>query len=162
VAGAAALIATEANKQKRHMPVRRLIEQAGPVVQALKPCMMMSPLSVSQFLPSTMRYDLVIFDEASPVKPADAINCIYRGQQLVIAGDQKQLPPTPFFDKLDSDSGDEWSEEQFEDFESILDVAKGSGGLQSIALRWHYRSQREDLITYSNYRFYDGGSPSSV
>jgi hypothetical protein len=156
VAGAAALIATEANKQKRHMPVRRLIEQAGPVVQALKPCMMMSPLSVSQFLPSTMRYDLVIFDEASQVKPADAINCIYRGQQLVIAGDQKQLPPTPFFDKLDSDSGDEWSEEQLEDFESILDVAKGSGGLQSIALRWHYRSQHEDLITYSNYRFYDG------
>jgi len=155
-AGAAGLIAAEANKQRRHMPIRRLVEQAGVVVQALKPCMMMSPLSVSQFLPPTMRFDLVIFDEASQVKPADAINCIYRGRQLVIAGDQKQLPPTPFFDKLDSDSGDEWEEEQLDEFESVLDVAKGSGALSSMALRWHYRSQHEDLITYSNYSFYDG------
>jgi len=155
-AGAAGLIAAEAYKQKRHMPIRRLIEQAAPVVQALKPCMMMSPLSVSQFLPPTMRFDLVIFDEASQVKPADAINCVYRGRQLVIAGDQKQLPPTPFFDKLDSDSGDEWEEEQLEEYESVLDVAKGSGALRAMALRWHYRSQHEDLITYSNYSFYDG------
>jgi hypothetical protein len=155
-AGAAGLIAAEANKQRRHMPIRRLIEQAAPVVQALKPCMMMSPLSVSQFLPPTMRFDLVIFDEASQVKPADAINCVYRGRQLVIAGDQKQLPPTPFFDKLDSDSGDEWEEEQIEEYESVLDVAKGSGALRAMALRWHYRSQHEDLITYSNYSFYDG------
>lgn len=155
-AGAAGLIATEANKQRRHMPIRRLIEHAAPIVQALKPCMMMSPLSVSQFLPPTMRFDLVIFDEASQVKPADAINCVYRGRQLVIAGDQKQLPPTPFFDKLDSDSGDEWEEEQLEEYESVLDVAKGSGALRAIALRWHYRSQHEDLITYSNYSFYDG------
>jgi hypothetical protein len=155
-AGAAGLIAAEANKQRRHMPIRRLIEQAAPVVQALKPCMMMSPLSVSQFLPPTMRFDLVIFDEASQVKPADAINCVYRGRQLVIAGDQKQLPPTPFFDTLDSDSGDEWEEEQLEEYESVLDVAKGSGALRAMALRWHYRSQHEDLITYSNYSFYDG------
>ena len=155
-AGAAGLIAAEANKQRRHMPIRRLIEQAAPVVQALKPCMMMSPLSVSQFLPSTMRFDLVIFDEASQVKPADAINCVYRGRQLVIAGDQKQLPPTPFFDKLDSDSGDEWEEDQLEEYESVLDKAKGSGAFRAMALRWHYRSQHEDLITYSNYSFYDG------
>jgi hypothetical protein len=155
-AGAAGLIATEANKQKRHMPIRRLIEQAAPVVQALKPCMMMSPLSVSQFLPPSLRFDLVIFDEASQVKPADAINCIYRGRQLVIAGDQKQLPPTPFFDRLDADSGDDWEEDQLEEYESVLDVAKGSGVLRAMALRWHYRSQHEDLITYSNYSFYDG------
>jgi superfamily I DNA and/or RNA helicase len=116
------------------MPIRRLIEEAAPVVQALKPCMMMSPLSVSQFLPPTMQFDLVIFDEASQVKPADAINCVYRGRQLIIAGDQKQLPPTPFFDKLDADTGDEWDEGQLDEFESVLDVAKGSGRWGSVGI----------------------------
>lgn len=155
-AGAAAIIAAEANKQRRHMPIRRLIDQTAPVVQALKPCLMMSPLSVSQFLPASMTFDMVIFDEASQVRPADAINCIYRGKQLVVAGDQKQLPPTPFFEKFESDSGDEWEEEQLEEFESVMDIAKGSGAIRPIGLRWHYRSQHEDLITYSNYSFYDG------
>ena len=154
-AGAAGLIASEANKQRRHMPIRVLVEQAAPVVQALKPCMMMSPLSVSQFLPSSMRFDVVVFDEASQVRPADAINCIYRGRQLIVAGDQKQLPPTPFFDRLENDASDEWEEDQLENYESVLDTAKGAG-LRSLALRWHYRSQHEDLITYSNYSFYDG------
>jgi superfamily I DNA and/or RNA helicase len=96
--------------------------------------MMMSPLSVSQFLPPTMQFDLVIFDEASQVKPADAINCVYRGRQLIIAGDQKQLPPTPFFDKLDADTGDEWDEGQLDEFESVLDVAKGSGRWGSVGI----------------------------
>jgi very-short-patch-repair endonuclease len=137
------------------MPIRVLMEQAAPVVQALKPCMMMSPLSVSQFLPPSLRFDLVIFDEASQVQPADAINCIYRGRQLIVAGDQKQLPPTPFFDRLDNDSTDEWDDDQSDKFESVLDTAKGAG-LRSLALRWHYRSQHEDLITYSNYSFYAG------
>jgi len=116
---------------------------------------MMSPLSVSQFLGPGLRFDLIIFDEASQVRPSDAINCIYRGQRLIIAGDEHQLPPSSFFDYSRFDGDDEYDEEQLEVFESVLDVAK-AGGLKSLSLRWHYRSQDEALITFSNYSFYEG------
>ncbi len=92
--GAAGTIKREAEKQRKHMPVRKLLEEAGEVAQALKPCFMMSPLTVSQFLPSSLKFDAVVFDEASQVRPSDAINCVYRGSQLIVAGDDKQLPPT--------------------------------------------------------------------
>ena len=118
---------------------------------------MMSPLSVSQFLPADFTFDAVIFDEASQVKEADAIGCIYRGSQLIVAGDDKQLPPTSFFDRMadtDEDELDEASEEVL-GFESVLDRCKAQG-FTPLPLRWHYRSRHEDLITYSNYRFYDG------
>ena len=146
----------EAEKKRRHMPVRRLLEVTGEVAQALKPCFMMSPLTVSQFLPPALHFDAVIFDEASQVRPSDAINCIYRGSQLIIAGDDKQLPPTSFFEAVSVDENDEWEEDQFEEFESILKLGKGSGGLRELPLKWHYRSQHEDLIAYSNYSFYEG------
>ncbi len=154
--GAAGVIKREAEKQRRHMPVRKLLENAGEVAQLLKPCFMMSPLTVSQFLPASIHFDAVIFDEASQVPPYDAINCIYRGKQLVIAGDDKQLPPTSFFEAVSVDGDDEWEEDQFEEFESVIKAAKGSGGFRELPLRWHYRSHHEDLITYSNYSFYDG------
>lgn len=159
--GAAGIIQREATKQRRHMPVRELLQQAGEVAQALKPCFMMSPLTVSQFLPSTMSFDTVIFDEASQVRPSDAINCIYRGSHLIVAGDDKQLPPTSFFERVGvSGDDDEWDEDQFDDFESVLSLCKGSGGMRELPLRWHYRSQHEGLITYSNYAFYaPGGHP---
>ena len=80
--GAAGIIKREAEKQRRHMPVRKLLEQSAEVAQLLKPCFMMSPLTVSQFLPRPMRFDAVLFDEASQVRPSDAINCIFRGKQL--------------------------------------------------------------------------------
>ncbi|WP_137725716.1 DUF3320 domain-containing protein [Prescottella subtropica] len=152
---AAQLITREAEKKTRHKPVRALLEEAGALVQQLKPCFMMTPLAVSQFLSSSMRFDVVIFDEASQVLPSDAVNCVYRGRQLIVAGDQKQLPPTDFFsastDLVDDEDGDE-----LDVFQSVLDLAKGAGGLTSLPLNWHYRSRHEDLITYSNYRFYDG------
>lgn len=154
--GAAGIIKREAEKQRRHMPVRKLLEQTAEVAQLLKPCFLMSPLTVSQFLPPPLRFDAVIFDEASQVRPCDAINCVYRGKQLVIAGDDKQLPPTSFFEAVSVDGDDEWEEDQFEDFESIIKLGKGSGGLRELPLRWHYRSQHEDLIAYSNFSFYDG------
>lgn len=154
-AGAVGTLLSEARKKRRHMPVRRLLERTAPAVQALKPCFMMSPLTVSQFLPQKVRFDAIIFDEASQVRPSDAINCLYRGSQLIVAGDEKQLPPSAFFQKSVADNGDEWEEDQLEEFESILDNCK-RGSLRSIPLRWHYRSQHEALITYSNYRFYDG------
>ena len=92
--GEAAIIRREAEKKKKHMPVRTLIERTRHVTQAIKPCFMMSPLAVSQYLPADLRFDVVIFDEASQVSPGDAINCIYRGSALILAGDQKQLPPS--------------------------------------------------------------------
>lgn len=151
--GAAGVIAREAEKKTRHKPIRTLLEQAGGVAQALKPCFMMSPLSVSQYLPGNMRFDVVIFDEASQVMPADAVNCIYRGSQLIVAGDQKQLPPTAFFTTTVDEPDDE---DAPDNFDSVLDLCKASGAITSLPLSWHYRSLHEDLITYSNYGFYDG------
>ncbi|MCA1839967.1 MAG: DUF3320 domain-containing protein [Actinobacteria bacterium] len=154
--GAAGIIQNEANKKRRHRPIRTLLGDTTLVTQSLKPCFMMSPLTVSQFLPPSLRFDVVIFDEASQVRPSDSINCVYRGNQLIVAGDQKQLPPTAFFEKVGLDEGDEYVEDQLEEFESILDLCKGSGGMTSLSLRWHYRSQHESLITFSNYSFYEG------
>ncbi len=154
--GAPALIQKEAQKKSRHKPIRLLMKEAGSVIQDLKPCFMMSPLTVSQFLPPDLRFDVVIFDEASQVPPSDAVNCIYRSAELIVAGDQKQLPPTSFFERVSLDGGDQYQEDELEDFESILDLCKGNVGLKSLSLRWHYRSQHEALITFSNYSFYDG------
>jgi hypothetical protein len=152
-AGPAAVIAHEANKKSRHKPIRRLLDETGSIVQALKPCFMMSPLSVSQYLPPTLEFDVVIFDEASQVMPADSVNCIYRGKQLIVAGDQKQLPPTSFFSSADVETDDE---DEPDNFDSVLDLCKASGAMVSLPLSWHYRSLHEDLITYSNYRIYEG------
>ncbi|WP_024794789.1 DUF3320 domain-containing protein [Tomitella biformata] len=149
----AQVIIREAEKKTRHKPIRTLLQETGSLAQELKPCFMMSPLSVSQYLPPTVKFDVVIFDEASQVLPSDAINCVYRANQLIVAGDQKQLPPTDFFSAGD-DSEDE--DDEVDVFQSVLDLAKGAGGLTSLPLNWHYRSRHEDLITYSNYRFYDG------
>ncbi|ANS29905.1 hypothetical protein R1CP_26285 [Rhodococcus opacus] len=151
----AQIILREAQKKTRHKPVRQLLVETGSLTQELKPCFMMSPLSVSQYLPPRFKFDVVIFDEASQVLPSDAINCVYRGRQLIVAGDQKQLPPTDFFSVGDDASGDD-EDDEVDVFQSVLDLAKGAGGLTSLPLNWHYRSRHEDLITYSNYRFYGG------
>lgn len=158
IAGAAGVIARQAQLQKKHKPIRKLLEEAGSVVLDLKPCFMMSPLSVSQYLPPGFTFDVVIFDEASQVRPSDAINCVYRGRQLIVAGDQKQLPPSAFFARgaAADDDGVGNDDDEVEDFESVLDLCKAAGGLPSLPLNWHYRSQHESLITYSNYSFYEG------
>jgi very-short-patch-repair endonuclease len=117
----------------------------------------MSPLSVSQFLgPELMRFDIVVFDEASQIVPEDAIGAIYRGKTVIVAGDNKQLPPTPFFQKSLADETD-WDEttEDIEVFDSILDECLGID-LPTKTLRWHYRSKHEGLIAFSNKRFYEG------
>ncbi|HKE51724.1 MAG TPA: AAA domain-containing protein, partial [Actinomycetes bacterium] len=156
--GQSALIQREASKKRKHMPVRRLIDRTMHVVQAVKPCFMMSPLSVSQYLPADMTFDVVIFDEASQLMPGDAINCIYRGRSLITAGDQKQLPPTTFFTPTTEDPTEEWTEENesTKDFESIMDLVKAAGVFKSLPLRWHYRSRHEGLIAFSNTSFYNG------
>lgn len=157
LAGDAAHINKEAEKKKRHLPVRRLLERAGETAQLLKPCFMMSPLSVSKFLPPGLHFNVVIFDEASQVREADAANCIYRGGHLIVAGDQKQLPPTSFFDRMaDTDDEDiDESDIDVDGFDSILDCCKAQG-FPSLPLEWHYRSHHESLIVYSNHSFYDG------
>lgn len=156
--GESAVIHREAEKKKKHMPVRTLIERSRHVTQAIKPCFMMSPLAVSQYLPPDLHFDVVIFDEASQVSPGDAINCIYRGSALILAGDQKQLPPGNFFAGGTADDEEEWSEDSDDtaEFESILDHAKASGAYRSLTLRWHYRSLHEALIAFSNASFYEG------
>jgi hypothetical protein len=149
------LLRREALKRRRHMPVRKLLAAIPNVLSELKPCLMMSPLTVSHFLAPTHHFDLVIFDEASQVPPQDAINCIYRGDQLVVAGDSKQLPPTPFFQVAEAE--ETWSEddnETTEDMESILDSCQALLPLHS--LLWHYRSRHESLIAFSNNHVYDG------
>ncbi|MFI8191467.1 DUF3320 domain-containing protein [Streptomyces sp. NPDC085946] len=154
--GQAAILSRQAKLQRRHMPVRRLLDETRDVVQRLKPCFMMSPLTVSQYLPSDFHFDVVIFDEASQVLPQDAVNAVYRGDALIVAGDPRQLPPTSFFSAGgDADDDDEWDEEAPDSFESILDACKASGVLRELSLRWHYRSRHEDLIAFSNHEFYD-------
>jgi hypothetical protein len=155
-AGESAIIRAEAQKKARHRPIRTLLNDAGTVVRALTPCFMMSPLSVSQYLGPDFTFDVVIFDEASQVRPSDAINCIYRGKRLIVAGDEKQLPPTSFFDVSTAADTDEYDEEALEEFESVLALCRRSASLRPLPLRWHYRSRHESLITFSNHHFYDG------
>jgi len=147
----------EAAKKRRHMPLRNLFERIPNLVRRLKPCLMMSPISVSQFLiPGGLHFDLVVFDEASQIYTEDAVGSIYRGDTLVVTGDPKQLPPTPFFQHtLDEDF--DWDEDayEFDVFDSVLDECM-SIGLPVRMLRWHYRSKHDSLISFSNDRFYNG------
>lgn len=149
------LIRHEIQKQRRHCRIRDLLTRAGAAVQALKPCFMMSPLSVSQYLePEGMQFDLVVMDEASQIKPEDAIGVLLRAKQIVVVGDPKQLPPSSYFDRISSEVTDDEAT-QFDNTESVLEVAMKA--FQPVRrLRWHYRSLHESLIHFSNDRFYDG------
>ncbi|UCH56590.1 MAG: DUF4011 domain-containing protein, partial [Candidatus Bathyarchaeota archaeon] len=136
------ILMREAAKKRRHMPLRHLFERIPNLVRRLKPCMMMSPISVSQFLiPGGLHFDLVVFDEASQIYSEDAVGSIYRGDTLVVAGDPKQLPPTPFFQYVIDEDFD-WDEDayEFDVFDSVLDECM-SIGLPVKMLRWHYRSK---------------------
>ncbi|TGE20639.1 DUF3320 domain-containing protein [Hymenobacter aquaticus] len=149
------LLRNEFAKKTRHLPLRKLMQQAGRAIQAIKPVFMMSPLSVASYLPpGAVEFDLVVFDEASQVKPVDALGAIARGRQLVVVGDSKQLPPTSFFDSL-TGAGEEADEENVTaDVPSILELCKARQ-MPERMLRWHYRSQHESLITPSNHLFYE-------
>ena len=152
--GEPGVIRREGSKQRKHKPVRELMSLTRNVTPSIKPVFMMSPLAVSQYLPSDYQFDVVIFDEASQVTPGDAINCIYRGKALILAGDDKQLPPTSFFERNTEDDDEE--ETDVKDFQSVLELAKAAGAFCNLGLRWHYRSRHEDLIAFSNYKFYEG------
>lgn len=150
------LVRNEVQKQQRFCKLRDLMRRAGTAMQALKPCFMMSPLSVAQYLaPGAIQFDVVIMDEASQIKPEDAIGSILRAKQMVVVGDPNQLPPTSFFERMgDIDDRDEDEMTVMDDNESVLEVArKAMPGMRR--LKWHFRSQHESLIAFSNHYFYD-------
>lgn len=149
------LIRREASKKTRHLPLRRLFEQASDVLTSIRPCWTMSPLDVAQTLPPEELFDLVIFDEASQVLPCDAIPALLRAPRAMVAGDSRQLPPTTFFDGAGDDEDDpEQGAGSLADFESILDVMDAM--LSRRTLAWHYRSADERLIAFSNRNIYRG------
>ncbi len=159
-----ALLEKQANLKSRHKPVRELIDQTMPVLLGMKPCWVMSPLMVSQVLPQRPVFDVVIFDEASQIMPHDAVAAIARGRQLVVAGDERQLPPTAFFGSV---SAEDEAAEEAEQLDGLPPDDGGTRGYESILdalqpllpwrqLGWHYRSKDERLIAFSNAHIYGG------
>lgn len=152
------ILKSQIDKKTHHLPIRELMDSIPMLLSKLKPCFMMSPLSVSLFLQSaSYEFDIVIFDEASQVCTENAIGAIMRGKQVIIAGDSKQLPPTNFFgssfssnNNFDNDSEDEL---ESDDYQSVLDEALSV--FDDRHLRWHYRSKHESLITFSNKKIYN-------
>ena len=146
----------ELQRQRGHMPVRQLVKRLPTLLPKLKPCLLMSPLSVAQYLdPSHANFDLVVFDEASQIPVWDAVGAIARGRQLVVVGDTKQLPPTSFFARATADGdGAAADDGQVEELESVLGECLGVG-MTRLGLEWHYRSRHESLIAFSNQRYYD-------
>lgn len=146
------LLEHECGKKTRHIPIRQLVRRAGDALLALKPCFMMGPMSAAQYLePGKFQFDVIVMDEASQIKPEDALGTIARGKQLVVVGDPKQLPPTNFFNRLIKEDDDDPT--GLEESESILDATLPI--FDSRRLRWHYRSQHESLIAFSNHSFYN-------
>ena len=155
------ILKRELAKQRRIMPLRKLFMSIPNLISTLKPCFMMSPLSVSVFLEAqSYEFDLVIFDEASQVHTEDAIGAIMRGKQVIVVGDTKQLPPTNFFatslndEDFDVEIVEEEKDEEVGAYESILEEAVTV--LPERSLRWHYRSRDEHLIAFSNIKIYNG------
>lgn len=149
------ILKKEMSKKSKIKPIRKILSETIDVISSIKPCFMMSPLSIAQYLePEVFEsyFDYIIFDEASQVKVEDAIGAMLRGNHYVVMGDTKQLPPTNFFEKeLDIDDDEE---EGFADnIESILHLCKNS--FETKMLKWHYRSRHESLISVSNQEFYN-------
>ena len=151
--GSISILLREGEKKRKQKNIRTLLAEISELVQTLKPCFLMSPLSVSTFLSSDMCFDVVVFDEASQIFPQDAVGAIYRGKQLIVVGDSKQMPPSNFFNAMAVMEEDDDDSEDVTDFESILDIC--STTFPQKRLKWHYRSRYEQLISFSNKNFYD-------
>ena len=159
-----ALVRAEAGRSRGHRSLRELLPRAGETLTAIRPCWAMSPLVVASVIPPGCWFDVVIFDEASQIPPAEAVSAISRATQVVVAGDERQLPPTGFstavveIEDLASVSQDEVGaqvdDSLTEGFGSILDVL--SGALPTRRLTCHYRSLDERLISFANAQMYDG------
>lgn len=173
-AGMVGIVRGEASKKTRHMRLRKLFDTAADAVVAIKPVFLMSPLSVAQYLAQgKLTFDLLLIDEASQVRPADAMGAIMRAKQIVVVGDQKQMPPTSFFDRqvsgedsVELEDAADIQAAQVGDMESVLSLCEARG-MSGGMLRWHYRSKHPSLIAVSNHEFYDNSlvcppSPDSV
>jgi very-short-patch-repair endonuclease len=147
------MILREGEKKRKQKNIRQLMSEAGELIREIKPCFLMSPLSVSTFLDANFRFDVVIFDEASQIFPQDAVGAIYRADQLIVVGDSKQMPPTNFFMSMEEIDDDSEEVGDITDFESLLDIC--STCLAQLSLLWHYRSRCEELIAFSNKNFYN-------
>lgn len=146
------LIRAETNKKAARLSLRRLLQETPNLLTSLRPCWMASPLSISQLVdPKQQYFDVVIFDEASQIIPADAIPALMRSKQVVVAGDTRQLPPTDFFKSgQEEDETDDVS--YTKGFESLLN--RTASFLNERQLLWHYRSRFEELIAFSNENIY--------
>lgn len=148
------VLSGQMRRQRNHMAIRALVQRIPNLLPRLKPCLLMSPMSIAQYLDAGHRlFDLVVFDEASQIPVWDAIGAIARGQQAIVVGDPKQLPPTNFF-QCEDDDQDRISQDEIADQESILDECLAAR-LPQLHLRWHYRSRHESLIAFSNYHYYE-------
>lgn len=155
--GEMAVLRREIQKKRSHRPIRQLIKEAGTALLAIKPVFMMSPISVAQYLePGSVTFDLLLIDEASQVSPVDALGAMARASQVVVVGDDRQLPPTRFFSKMldEDDTLGDGDDLNAADMESILGLCVAQGMSQRM-LRWHYRSRHHSLIAVSNREFYD-------
>lgn len=164
-AASLAFLRGEFERKRGHAPLRTLLSRAAPLIRKAKPILMLSPLSVAQFLanphhatqPGFPIFDLLVMDEASQIEPVDALGAIARAKQIVVVGDDKQMPPTRFFQRMTEGSEDASAEADdaldARDVESILGLANARG-IPSAMLRWHYRSRHESLIATSNAEFY--------
>ncbi len=142
-------------QQRPRVSIRQLMKRAGHAILELKPCVMMGPLSVAQYLePGILMFDLVVMDEASQLPQEEALGAIARGRQLVVVGDPKQLPPTNFFNKISITDDDDADATILSESDSILETCEPL--FRKRDLRWHYRSRHERLIAFSNHHFYDG------
>lgn len=150
------ILRRELQKRKRIKPLRKLFAEIPQVLQALKPCLLMSPISVSTYLkPDVFHFDVVVFDEASQLPTAEAIPAVLRATQVVVAGDSRQLPPTSFFEASLSDENEGEDDEQAPLDSFLDDCVAVVPVFQESHLRWHYRSRDERLIKFSNHFFYD-------
>ena len=146
------ILLRQRGRRRGVMPIRALFQNIPNLLPRLKPCLLMSPLSVAQYLdPAHPLFDLVVFDEASQIPVWDAVGAIARGKEAIIVGDPMQLPPTSFFNR--SDDPEQAEEEVVEDLESILDDCMAAQ-LPLHRLEWHYRSRHESLIAFSNQQYY--------
>lgn len=161
-AGQMGILKGEIGKKRRHMALRKLMDSAGEAISKIKPVFLMSPLSVAQYLrPGGVSFDLLVMDEASQIRPEDALGAILRSKQIVVVGDRHQLPPTSFFSRMtegvdqDSEAEEETPQAaQVGDMESVLTLC-AARSIPGETLRWHYRSKHPSLIAVSNQTFYE-------
>ncbi|MFC0068790.1 DUF3320 domain-containing protein [Umezawaea endophytica] len=158
--GRVGLLRRQLGRQRGGLRVRELMTEFGDLVTGALPCVLVSPDSVARFFPATAGlFDIVVFDEASQVRVADAVGAMGRARSVVVVGDSKQMPPTSFAESAFGTAEPDELGDVVEDEESILGECV-QARVERQRLTWHYRSQDESLIAFSNHHYYDGALAS--